>query len=87
MIRRAPIPVVRIITIIDNFLSQIKTMASQLSLFNEGPFPLDYDDFFHNNLMVDENSFDVIGIIDWEGACTVPWDDFLAAMLVSFDLP
>jgi hypothetical protein len=42
--------------------------------------------------MVDENSFDVTGIIDWEGACTVPWEliafpDFLTAMPVSFDLP
>jgi hypothetical protein len=42
--------------------------------------------------MVDEDSFDVTGIIDWEGACTVPWEliafpDFLTAMPVSFDLP
>jgi hypothetical protein len=42
--------------------------------------------------MVDENSFDVTGIIDWEGACTVPWEliafpEFLQAMPASFDLP
>jgi hypothetical protein len=92
MMQRAPIPAERMIAIIDNFPSQIKAMASQLSLCNEGPFPLDHDDFLHSNIMVDENSFDVTGVIDWEGACTVPWEliafpDFLAAMPVSFDLP
>ncbi|CAL5869109.1 uncharacterized protein PFLUO_LOCUS3337 [Penicillium psychrofluorescens] len=92
MMQRGPIPAERMIAIIDNFPSQIKAMASKLSLFNEGPFPLDHDDFLHSNIMVDENSFDVTGVIDWEGACTVPWEliafpDFLAAMPVSFDLP
>jgi hypothetical protein len=42
--------------------------------------------------MVDESSFAVTGIIDWEGACTVPWEliafpEFLQAMPASFDLP
>jgi hypothetical protein len=92
MMQGGPILAERMIAIIDNFPSQIKAMASQLSLCNEGPFPLDHDDFLHSNIMVDENSFDVTGIIDWEGACTVPWEliafpDFLTAMPVSFDLP
>lgn len=92
MMQRSPMPAERMIAIIDNFPSQIKAMASQLSLFNEGPFPLDHDNFLHSNIMVDENSFDVTGVIDWEGACTVPseiiaFPDFLAAMPVSFDLP
>lgn len=92
MMQRGPIPAERMIAITDNFPSQIKAMASRLSLYNEGPFPLDHDDFLHSNIMVDENSFDVTGIIDWEGAFTVPWEliafpDFLTAMPVSFDLP
>ena len=42
--------------------------------------------------MVNENSFNITGIIDWEGACTVPWEliafpEFLQAMPASFDLP
>lgn len=90
--QRGPIPAERMIAIIDNFPAQIKGMASQLSRRNEGPFPLDHDDFLHSNIMVDEKTFDVTGIIDWEGACTVPWEligfpDFLTALPVSFDLP
>ena len=61
-------------------------------MYNKGPFPLAHDDFLHSNIIVDEDNFDVTGIIDWEGACTVPWEliaflDFLTAMPVSFDLP
>lgn len=59
------------IAIIDNFPVQIKAMASWISLCDEGPFPLDHDDFLHSNIMVDENSFNVTGLIDWEGACTI----------------
>lgn len=91
MIQRGPIPAERMIAIIENFPSQIKAIVSRLSLCNEGPFPLAHDDFLHSNIMVDEN-FDVTGIIDWEGAYTVPYElvsfpDFLTAMPVSFDLP
>ena len=92
MMQRGPIPAEKMVEIIENFPSQIKAMASRLSLCNEGPFPLAHDDFLHSNIMVDEDNFDVTGIIDWEGACTVPWEliafpDFLTAMPVSFDLP
>ncbi|KAJ5943995.1 hypothetical protein N7516_004163 [Penicillium verrucosum] len=91
MMQRSPIPAEQMVAIIENFPSQIKAIASRLSLCNEGPFPLAHDDFLHSNIMVDEN-FDVTGIIDWEGACTVPYElvsfpDFLTAMPVSFDLP
>ncbi|KAJ5562903.1 hypothetical protein N7461_001664 [Penicillium sp. DV-2018c] len=92
MMERAPISAERMITIIDNFPQQIKAMADRLSLCNDGPFPLDHDDFLHSNIMVDEESFDVTGIIDWEGACTVPWEliafpEFLSCMPASFNLP
>jgi hypothetical protein len=93
MMQRGPIPAERMIAMIDQFPSQIKAMASRLSRsHNEGPFPLCHDDFLHSNIMVDEKSFNVTGIIDWEGACTVPWElvafpEFLQAMPASFDLP
>ncbi|KAK4042138.1 hypothetical protein C8A01DRAFT_44791 [Parachaetomium inaequale] len=91
MMQRGPIPAERMIAIIDQFPSQIKAMASRLSTSNNGPTPLCHDDFLHSNIMVDEDSFDVTGIIDWEGACTVPWEliafpEFLQAMPASFDL-
>ncbi|KAK3997965.1 hypothetical protein QBC44DRAFT_376395 [Cladorrhinum sp. PSN332] len=92
MMQRGPISADRMAAIIEQFPSQIKAMASRLSTRNNGPFPLCHDDFLHSNIMVDENSFNVTGIIDWEGACTVPWEliafpEFLQAMPASFDLP
>ncbi|KAK5788373.1 hypothetical protein VI817_009331 [Penicillium citrinum] len=35
----------KMVEIIENFPSQMKAIASQLSSYNEGPFPLDHDDF------------------------------------------
>ncbi|KAJ5145996.1 uncharacterized protein N7515_000560 [Penicillium bovifimosum] len=92
MMQGAPIPAEQMVASIENFPSQIKAMASRLSSCNEGPFPLDHDDFLHSNIMVDEDTFDVTGIIDWEGAYTVPHEligfpEFLSCMPASFDLP
>ncbi|KAL4935705.1 hypothetical protein BDV06DRAFT_234005 [Aspergillus oleicola] len=92
MMQRGPIPAERMLAIIENFPSQIKEIASRLSICDKGPFPLAHDDFLHSNIMVDESNFEVTGIIDWEGACTVPYElisfpEFLTAMPVSFDLP
>ena len=39
-------------------------MASRLSVYKDGPFLLDHDDFLHSNIMVDESTFDVTGITD-----------------------
>jgi len=64
MMQRGPIPAERMISIINKFPSQIKAMASRLSTSNSRPFPLCHDDFLHSNIMVDENSFKVTGIID-----------------------
>ena len=91
MIQRTPMPAEQMLAIIKNFPSQIKAIASRLSLSNGGPFPLDHNDFLHSNIMVDGNSFDGTGI-SWEDACTVPWEiiafaDFLTTMPASFDLP
>lgn len=38
-----------------------------------GPFPIRHPDLFHNNVIVTK-SFDVLGIIDWESASTMPWE-------------
>lgn len=92
MMQRGPVSAEEVIKITDEFPSQIKSMAKLLPFRNEGPFPLCHDDFLHSNIMVDEASFNVTGIIDWEGACTVPWGlisypEFLQVMPRSFDLP
>ncbi|KAL4903205.1 hypothetical protein BDW74DRAFT_156853 [Aspergillus multicolor] len=92
MMWRAPIPAEQMVAIIENFPSQIKAMASRLSSCNERPFPLAHDHFLHSTIMVDENDFNVTGIIDLQGACTVPYElilfpEVLTAMPVSFDLP
>ncbi|OHE98388.1 hypothetical protein CORC01_06384 [Colletotrichum orchidophilum] len=92
MMQRGPISAEKMIQIIDEFPSQIKGMAEQLASDNDGPFPLCHDDFLHSNIMVDEASFNVTGVIDWEGACTVPWGlvafpEFIQVMPRSFDLP
>lgn len=40
----------------------------------KGPFPIRHADFWHSNIIVESETFDVLGIIDWEGAITVPWE-------------
>ncbi|KAF6805163.1 hypothetical protein CMUS01_14685, partial [Colletotrichum musicola] len=92
--RVGPISAEEMVKIIEEFPSQIRNTAAHLPFptCNEGPFPLDHDDFLHSNIMVDEASFEVTGIIDWKWAWTVPWGlmgypDFLRAMPRSFDLP
>jgi hypothetical protein len=92
MMQRGPISADEMIKILNEFPSQIKAIAGQLPFRNEGQFPLCHSDFIHSNIMVDEANFNVTGIIDWEGACTVPWaliayPDFLQALPRSFDLP
>jgi hypothetical protein len=67
-------------------------MASRLFASNNRPFPLYYGDFLYSNIIVDENRSNITGIVDWEGACTVPWEliafpEFLQAMPAPFDLP
>ncbi|KAF6812818.1 hypothetical protein CSOJ01_04974 [Colletotrichum sojae] len=73
MLQRGLISAEEMIRMIDEFPSQIRDMAAQLPIPNEGLFPLCHDDFLHNNIMVDEASFEVTGVIDWEGAWTAPW--------------
>lgn len=61
---------------IQNFPKRLQELASggRISTRNNtGPFPLYHPDLYHSNIIVDE-SYKVLGVIDWEGACTVPWE-------------
>lgn len=77
---------------IENFPAQIRALVTRRPpLHNNGPFPLIHTDFLHSNMLVD-SQFNLVGVIDWEGAQTVPWEcvsfpGFLEAMPPSFDLP
>ncbi|KAI0472818.1 kinase-like domain-containing protein [Xylariaceae sp. FL0804] len=84
-------PAEQVLTAITEFPSRIRAWASQLSHEDDGPFPLCHTDFLHSNIIVDER-FKVLGIIDWEGACTLPLElvafpAFLSATPVMFDSP
>lgn len=65
----------------EEILQGIQTLPSRLAklavrgkLFNiGGPFPIRHADFWHSNIVVTEG-FNVLGVIDWEGAFTVPWE-------------
>ncbi|KAH6912207.1 hypothetical protein BKA70DRAFT_1384736, partial [Coprinopsis sp. MPI-PUGE-AT-0042] len=41
---------------------------------DRGPFPLRHGDLHSENILVDEETGNIVGIIDWEGAGTVPWE-------------
>ena len=40
-----------------------------------GPFPLAHNDLGVHNALFDEN-WELVGVIDWSGACVVPWESF-----------
>lgn len=84
-------PAQRVLAAINDFPSRVMAAASQILHSNHGPFPLCHADFLHSNIVVDD-SFQVLGIIDWEGACTLPlqlvtFPGFLNAMPILFDSP
>lgn len=61
------------------------------SLNSPGPFPLAHPDFFHSNVIIDEH-YNILSIIDWENAGTVPWEAvefplFLATVPPPMDAP
>ena len=65
-----------------DFARRLKELALQLAAkedtensHNSGPFPLYHPDFLHSNIIVaSDDDFSVLGVIDWEGAHTVPVD-------------
>lgn len=62
-----------IIAQIANFPPKVGELASKFSTRDHGPFPLFHVDFGHNNIVVDDD-YNVLGVIDWEHACSVPWE-------------
>lgn len=56
------------------FPERIMTLASQITKAHEhGLFPLVHVDFGHNNIVVDPE-YNILGVIDWEHAATLPWE-------------
>lgn len=59
---------------IDEFPSRLATMvASEQIPLDTGPFPICHADLMHSNIVIDDQH-NMLGIIDWEGACTLPWE-------------
>ena len=70
---------------------RIKEQRFDITVRNEGPFPLRHTDFFHSNVIVNAQ-FNVLSIIDWEHAGTVPWEKvefpmFLLTLPPALDFP
>ena len=55
------------------FPPKVGELASKITARDHGPFPLFHVDFGHNNIVVDDD-YNVLGVIDWEHACSVPWE-------------
>ncbi|KNG83431.1 hypothetical protein ANOM_009700 [Aspergillus nomiae NRRL 13137] len=66
-------PVEEVLSSVRNFPHYLRTVAHKISGTNDGPFSIYHPDFYHNNIIVG-NDFKILGIIDWEGASTVPWE-------------
>jgi hypothetical protein len=66
-------PVNEVLMSIVEFPLKVKALANRLSACDTGPFPVWHRDFLHSNIVVD-HEYRILGIIDWEGACTVPWE-------------
>lgn len=54
-----------------NFPPKVGELASDITAQDLGPFPLFHVDFGHNNIVVDDD-YNVLGVIDWEHAYSVP---------------
>ena len=58
---------------ITDFPYKLEEVAGSIPLRDNGPFPLFHTDFGHNNIIVDDD-YNILGVIDWEHACSVPWE-------------
>ena len=58
---------------IAEFPLRLEQLAPKISFRDQGPFPLFHADYGHHNIVVDGN-YNVLGVIDWEHACSVPWE-------------
>ncbi|ROW13615.1 hypothetical protein VPNG_04560 [Cytospora leucostoma] len=58
----------------DGFPARLAALAASGKHFTrEGPFPVQHPHLTHDDVIVNR-WFDVLGVIDWEGAHTVPWE-------------
>ena len=55
------------------FPQGVSALAGRIAVRDHGPFPLIHPDFFHSNIIVDDN-WKVLGVIDWEYAQSAPWE-------------
>ena len=65
----------QVLSSVETFLRRLRNVAPLLAQHHNndyGPFPLQHPEFLHHNIIVAPDNFDVLGIIDWEGACTLP---------------
>ncbi|CZT42580.1 uncharacterized protein RSE6_02504 [Rhynchosporium secalis] len=84
-------PVDEVLMSITEFPLKVKEFASRLSSNDSGPFPVSHQDFLHSNIIVNDR-YRILGVIDWEGACTVPWELvefplFLSTVPLPMDAP
>ena len=56
-----------------NFPPKVGELAFKITAGDQGPCPLFHVDLGHKNIVVDDN-YNVIGVIDWEHAYSVPWE-------------
>lgn len=75
---------------IRQFPTKFEAALNRLPI-STGPFPLQHPDFYHSNVIIDD-AYNILSIIDWEGAGTVPWEVvefpmFLYTVPPPIDLP
>ncbi|KAL4945884.1 hypothetical protein BDV06DRAFT_229742 [Aspergillus oleicola] len=62
---------------ISAFPKRLRELAAQgrisIPEYNTGPFPLYHPDLYHSNIIIDD-AYKILGVLDWEGACSVPWE-------------
>lgn len=67
---------------ITEFPHLIEALAANIPIQDHGPFPLVHDDFGHNNIVVDDD-YNILGVIDWENACSMPWESVYFPLTLS----
>jgi hypothetical protein len=58
-----------------SYLYQLSLPFLSNGIRNHGPFPLAHNDLGVHNALFDED-WKLVGVIDWSGACVVPWESF-----------
>ncbi len=58
---------------IADFHDKLEELAASIPMRDHGPFSLFHTDFGHNNIIIDDD-YNALGFIDWEYACSVPWE-------------